>query len=70
MKAASASACKTILNTSRRDDANHVFQSVEEQQEEHGPDPEVEGYTMATALPEVIADEVKQQVDNALASMQ
>lgn len=65
--ATSTSASEAILNAGNSDDANRDFQGAGEQQVEPGPLLGDKDGSSATTLQEVIADEVKSQVVNALA---
>lgn len=57
---------KRPLTLEKRDDAICFCQEVEKQEVEPSPAPEEIYVSIATALQEAIADEVKQQVENAL----
>lgn len=63
------SAWETILNAGKGDDANRVRTGVEDKQVEPGPALEDDDHLIATALQEVIANEVKSQVTNALGTI-
>lgn len=66
MEATWTTAWETILNAGKSDDTNRDCHGVGEQQVESGPAPEDGDDSIATALQEVIPDEVKSQVKNAM----
>lgn len=59
-----------ILNAGKSKDMNCDRQEAEERQVEPGPAPEDENSTIAPVLKDVIANEVRFQVENALAAIQ
>lgn len=68
-KATSTSPWETILIASNSNEANRDCQRVQEQQVEPELAPEEDDDLIATVLQEVIANEVRSQVTNALATM-
>lgn len=60
----STRAWESALNADERDDTNQDYGEVEEQQVKPGPAPEEENDFIVTSLQEMIANGVKQQVEN------
>lgn len=69
VEAALESAWDTALNVEERNEAKYDLHSVKEQQVETEPALEEANDSIATAIQEVIADEVKWQVRNAIAAI-
>lgn len=57
---------ETVHNAGKRNDVSRKSERAEENQVGPAPDPEGAEYTIGSALPEGIADEVNQKVENAL----
>lgn len=66
VEAAFTSAWEMVLNSEERDNEKRNLQSVEEKQVENGPPPEEAKDSIVTKLQEVVTNEVKWQVKNAM----